>query len=258
MKKTVILATTAVLGGLLASSVAFADTPAASDDTTQFINATTGKSVAKVSLAKPDSNNTTPDVPGKPGTKPGDGGNGNTNNADLMLNYVSHFDFGHGTISDKQLLLPVNKISASDGTNAIKTVPYAKVSDMRGTAAGWHLTVAQDDEFTASDATDAKGAKATIKGAEIQISTVKPVDGAGNPTGTVVTGTPVTLTAGGQAHTIMNAPDGQHVGAYSAMFGDNSEAGDTTNGVQLMIPGNSALAGNYTTHLTWTLANTPE
>lgn len=193
-----------------------------------------------------------PNVPGKP-DNPSDGNPGNTNTADLMLKYVSHFDFGSKELSAQSSKAPVKTIGLVDANGKAtneKTVPYAKVSDTRGTAEGWQLKVKQDAEFQNAAKTN------KINGAQINIATVTPVDGTGVTT-TDVQGKSQTIDQTTGDAIIMSTTGAHHFGEYSAMFGNPTETGDTTDGVQLLIPGNSALADDYSTTLTWTLESVP-
>ena len=149
MKKTVFLATTAMLGTLMAASTGFAATYTDNTATTD----------AKVAFEAPKEN---PDKPVTPGTDPENpdtpdqpGNNGNDSKALLKLVWATDFDFGSHTISSKQESYAAQQLKTKMG-NYIPA--YTEVSDKRAVQSGWHLAVKQDTDFTGSNNNVLKGA----------------------------------------------------------------------------------------------------
>ncbi|MFB5176162.1 WxL domain-containing protein [Latilactobacillus sakei] len=116
----------------------------------------------------------------------------------------------------------------------------ATVQDIRGTAAGWTLTVAQNAQFKTSDDTELTGAQITIK--------TPTLDTASTATATVDQS--LVLTTDNTAHKIMGAAAGEGNGTAIADM--------NTGSVTLDVPGKTVkVAKDYTTMLTWNLADAP-
>lgn len=239
MTKTVLLAATAVLGGLMASSIAFADTTPDPDHL---------QTNAHVQITVPDENKVTPDIPGTDPSKPDHPTDnpGNTSTAKLKLVYASNFDFGPHELSSSTETWNVDKV---DTQQSQKKSPYVEVSDRRGESTPWNVTVTQDTPFTNTKTGD------IIKGAELTVGTPSFLDGTWTKTGDV-TGNGGLLST--NPTTVMSTTGTHHFGEYEAMFEGPNTTDKNTDGVTLKVLGNSALAGDYVSNLTWTLNDTPK
>ena len=240
MKKTVFLATTAMLGTLMAASTGFAATYTDNTATTD----------AKVAFEAPKEN---PDKPVTPGTDPENpdtpdqpGNNGNDSKALLKLVWATDFDFGSHTISSKQESYAAQQLKTKMG-NYIPA--YTEVSDKRAVQSGWHLAVKQDTDFTGSN-------NNVLKGASLKLVDPTVSELAGGATSTIAH---QANTVSKQNSTVMDAKAGTMPGNYFASFAGSADASvHTDNGVSLDVPANAALADTYKTTLTWTLTNAPE
>lgn len=164
--------------------------------------------------------------------------------------------FSSGTLSlsvdNTHLSFGKDTISAADATLNASTTPTVKVSDLRGTNAGWALTVAQGQQFNTK--TDASGSALTNAALTV-VSTKASSDSTvktGNATLTPGTTTPGTTTSGtttnGAAGTVASALAGDGNGISTFTFGSSN----------LTVPGATPkLAQGYTTTLTWNLGATP-
>lgn len=160
--------------------------------------------------------------------------------------------FSSGTLSlsvtdNTNLSFGSNTISTTDATLNASTTPTVEVSDLRGTNAGWSLTVAQGQQFnTATDASGSALTNAALTVASTKVSSDSTVN-TGNATltpGTTTSGT----TTNGAAGTVASASDGDGNGISTFTFGSST----------LAVPGaTTKLAKAYTTTLTWNLGDTP-
>lgn len=160
--------------------------------------------------------------------------------------------FSSGTLSlsvtdNTNLSFGSNTISTTDATLNASTTPTVEVSDLRGTNAGWSLTVAQGQQFnTATDASGSALTNAALTVASTKVSSDSTVN-TGNATLTPGTTTSVTTT-NGAAGTVASASDGDGNGISTFTFGSST----------LAVPGaTTKLAKAYTTTLTWNLGDTP-
>lgn len=176
-------------------------------------------SMGQVHAADTDSHETT----GKVGfTGPATGGLTMTNTDALNI------DFGS------------NPISVDDKTYTNINDAKATVQDIRGTATGWTLTVAQNAQFKTSDNDELTGAQITIKTPILD----------SNSTAKATVGQNLILTTDNTAHKVMGAAVGEGNGTTIADMNIGS--------VELAVPGKTVkVAKNYTTMLTWNLADAP-
>lgn len=176
-------------------------------------------SMGQVHAADTDSHDTT----GKVGFKtPDTGGLTMTNTNDLDI------DFGS------------NPISADDKTYTNVNDAKATVQDIRGTATGWTLTVAQKAQFKTADSDELTGAQITIKTPTLDTTS----------TATATVDKNLVLTTDNTAHKIMGATTGEGNGTAIADM--------NTGSVSLDVPGKTVkVAKDYTTMLTWNLADVP-
>lgn len=159
--------------------------------------------------------------------------------------------FSSGTLSlsvdNTHLSFGKDTISAADATLNASTTPTVKVSDLRGTNAGWALTVAQGQQFnTKTDASGSALTNAALTVVSTKVSSDSTVK-TGNATltpGTTTSGT----TTNGAAGTVASALAGDGNGISTFTFGSSN----------LYVPGATPkLAQGYTTTLTWNLGATP-
>lgn len=252
MKKTVFLATAAVLSGLMVSTVAMAAAtyPANTGDA----DGKTATTNATVTLTKPSQNEDKPHVPGtdpKNPDTPVDPGNPST--AALKIVYASDFAFESKQISAKDQTANVlfDKTKLGNGM-----LPMVQVSDQRANGNGWNLNVKQESKFT-----NPKNSSDKILGASINFGTMSFLDDNDKATKDVEQGTQTSLSAGNEIE-VMHTTTANHYGMYTGQFTGKLGTADgttdkTTDGVKLDIPGNSALANSYATTLTWTLEDAP-
>lgn len=215
-------------------------------------------------------------------------------NGPLSIDFASNFEFGTQNISQSaqtyyahpQILVDDN---SSDKGNVIGTRElYAQVTDLRGTGAGWNLSVASDSQFhlstvdpkTTPESSAPKGDYLT--GAQINFTGGKTVTA-----GTAASQVTSTGTISTAATTLLNAKAGASEGMGTNVFDfgtDNNGTGDydasgiltgsapwklpyapsmqtyvaSKSPVTLSIPANTVqMAGRYTTTLNWTLSDTP-
>jgi hypothetical protein len=159
--------------------------------------------------------------------------------------------FSSGTLSlsvtdNTNLSFGSNTISTTDTTLNASTTPTVEVSDLRGTNAGWSLTVAQGQQFnTATDASGSVLTNAALTVASTKVSSDSTVN-TGNAT--LTPGTTSGTTTNGAAGTVASASDGDGNGISTFTFGSST----------LAVPGaTTKLAKAYTTTLTWNLGDTP-
>lgn len=153
--------------------------------------------------------------------------------------------FTGGTLSmsvdTTNLAFGSNEITSSNATLATSTTPTVTVSDLRGTSAGWTLTVAQGQQFN----TAADGTGSALTNAALTV--------AGTESDSAVTNGSTTLTPGttstpGAAGAVASAKNGTGNGDSTVKFTDS----------KLAVPGTTTkLATGYTTTLTWNLSDTP-
>ncbi|MDV0430478.1 WxL domain-containing protein [Lactiplantibacillus sp. DA1] len=163
-------------------------------------------------------------------------------NADTSTGDVT---FTGGTLSmsvdTTNLAFGSNAITSSNATLDATTTPTVTVSDLRGTSAGWTLTVAQGQQFnTAQDGTGSAltNAALTVAGTESDSAV----------TNGSTTLAPGTTEAAGAAGTVASAKNGTGNGDSTVTFSDS----------KLAVPGaTTKLATGYTTTLTWNLSDTP-
>ncbi|KLD59522.1 cell surface protein [Lactiplantibacillus plantarum] len=114
--------------------------------------------------------------------------------------------------------------------------------NLRGTSAGWTLTVAQGQQFN----TDEEDAGSALTNAALTVAGTESDSAVTNGSTTL---TPGTTSAAGAAGTVASANNGTGNGASTVTFSDS----------KLAVPGKTTkLATGYTTTLTWNLSATPE
>lgn len=134
-----------------------------------------------------------------------------------------------------------NEISANDQVYKNTEDTKATVQDIRGTATGWTLTVAQAAQFKVEKSGE------TLDGAQITIETPT-LDG--TSTAKAEVGKNLVLSTNGATQQVMGAKAGEGNGTAIADLNKGS--------VALSVPGKTVkVAKDYTTTLTWALSDTP-
>lgn len=236
-KKSLWLASTALLVGVsFSAATVFAD-EGGSLNTDGTITFEQGKAPEPVNPVNP----VEPITPDNPVGPIGEG---------LTLDYVSTLDFGTKKISTttQTYYATADKGKNSKGEE-ISYPNYVQVSDLRGTKAGWNLSVKQNAQFTAGT-DELTGAKLTFSNAEL-VTGAKEADSY-KPTATA--GASFTLTPGTELP-LINSENGKGMGTWVYRFGDATKQAAS---IGLEVPGTTLqLAKAYSTTLTWQLNNTP-
>lgn len=209
----------------------------------------------------------------------------------LSIDFASNFEFGTQNISSAAQVyyahpqLTADSSGNIDGTREL----YTQVTDNRGTAAGWTLSVSSDSQFhlTTVDPsnTPENGAPKGdyLTGAQLEFT-----GGKTETAGTAASQVTNSGTISTAATNLLTAEAGNNEGLGTNVFDfgtDNNGAGDydstgiltgnapfslayaptmqtyvaTKSPVTLSIPANTVqLAGRYTTNLIWSLSETPE
>ncbi|MGA3275808.1 MULTISPECIES: WxL domain-containing protein [Lactiplantibacillus] len=156
------------------------------------------------------------------------------------------------SVNNTNLSFGKNTISAAQATLGTSTTPTVKVNDLRGTNAGWSLTVAQGQQFNTQ--TNASGSALT--NAALTVASTKDSSDSTSSDSTVNTdNAPLTpgkttngTTTNGPVTTVASASAGHGNGISAFTFGKS----------KLTVPGaTNKLDKSYTTTLTWTLGDTP-
>lgn len=189
-----------------------------------------------------------PTKPVEPGTK-----------GPLSLDYASSLFFGEQKITtvDKVYYAKNQKlIDRAKSDDAYEAPNYVQVTDLRGTLKGWSLSVTQNGQFKSTDGD-------ILNGAQIQFNdgTHESSSSSKRP-GKVQKVITLTSDGKGSASNVMVAGESEGSGTHILRFGSNDGAttaeSSMSKGIQLTVPGKTEkLAKEYSTTLTWTLADTP-
>lgn len=175
------------------------------------------------------------------GPPPGTGGS-------LSLDFASGFQFGNQAISTKDEIYSALPQAYTDFDGAKKQGPnYIQVTDVRGTGAGWQLSVKQNGQFQTTEAQKLAGAELLFKNGEL----VSNLSTAYRPTASATFELPLDTEIN-----VVTANREQGLGTWIYRFGsDEASGGDS---VQLKVPGSSVkYAKRYQTSLTWSLKDVP-
>lgn len=177
----------------------------------------------------------------------------------LSLDYASSWNFGEQKITTKDKIYYANTQKVTDpavGPDPYEVANYVQVTDLRGTLAGWSVSVKQNGQFKTAEG-------ATLEGAQIQLNngTHETASASAAP-GTVQETITLAADGNGSAANVMAAATQQGGGTHILRFGSNDGAtpkeSSMAQGVQLTVPGRTEkLAKQYTTKLTWTLSDVP-
>ncbi|MCT8399023.1 WxL domain-containing protein [Weissella cibaria] len=170
----------------------------------------------------------------------------------LTVDYASTLDFGKQKISGQATTYAASAQKFADDAHSTLIAPvYAQVSDLRAQAGGWTLQLA-------TSALKNKTTGKPLQGASLSFENAKMATTPGKLTGNVVDKQTVAF---GQSATIMTTNQANIPGTWLAVFGGQSDLGqtdgrDVDQAVKLAIPGGSAQQGDYTADLTWTVLDT--
>lgn len=164
----------------------------------------------------------------------------------LSIDYVSNIRFGEQKTSgkDEVYYAALDKLVDSKG-NEVERPNFIQVTDKRGSNAGWHLTVTQNEQF--------KNGKESLKGAVLKLDngTMSSADGGESPSASQG----IALNPG-MASDVANAKENQGTGTWADRFGKDEAAGKKS--ISLSVPGKTKkVKGEYKTTLTWTLTDSP-
>ncbi|EKF51519.1 WxL domain-containing protein [Lactococcus garvieae] len=266
LKSTATFATLMVITPIATSTVFAADANYPTSGDLEFVTGDTGtKPVDPTDPGKPVIPEN-PD-PGKPVTPPVEVTKG------LSLDFASSLSFGKQKISSTTETYYAHGQKIVDGSGAVTGIvpDYAQVTDVRGSFAGWTLSVATDAQFreNGTDITTTPEASAPLgtylTGAELKFS-----KGAGNGTVTAakpsnINASDFTLSTSDQVVMAAKANEGMGTWTYAlgatADYDASATAQDavaTKSPITLTVPGSTAKkAAAYTTSLIWKLSDTP-
>ncbi|MBO0468692.1 WxL domain-containing protein [Enterococcus plantarum] len=188
-------------------------------------------------------------------TKPVDPGT----NGPLSLDYASSLSFSEQKITTKDKIYYADMqqlIDPEKGEEPYKSANYVQMTDLRGTLAGWSLSVQQNGQFKTEDGDE-------LKGAQLQFNHGKHATISESAAPSQVQET-ITLNADGtgSASNVMAAKVNEGGGTHILRFGSDDaetpEESTIAKGVQLSVPGKSEkLLKKYATTLTWTISSIP-
>lgn len=242
-KLLTLLSTSALLGLALTTTVHAAEEPATPTaktgaNSTATVGFNENKEKPSIVNPKNPSKPVDPNTPANPDDpkNPGTGAPG-----PLSIDYVSNFDFGTKTISNKD-----ETYKLSDKAGKAEQTPFIQVTDNRGKQTGWNLT-AKITDFVATD-----GSSQALKGAKLTIgsraSTATAAYGNKNTAPTIKT--PFEFSDTNQAQSIMSATSGTGTGTWLDLIDPDA----TT----IFIPAGNANATAYNATISWNIANGPQ
>lgn len=189
------------------------------------------------------------------------GETGVTNNrGSLRIDYVSNFKFGSQAVQSGSqqfhaALIPADAEHTESGY--IEVPNFVQLSDLRGTKAGWTLSVKQDDYFKVTSG-ELEGREMT--GARITLDNI--ITNTARQENAVQTAADkITFTAIGEYYHLMTAVKGEGTGTHVAHFGEYNQGQKESarNSVILEIPaGIEKTIAPYQTSFTWLLADVPD
>jgi hypothetical protein len=166
----------------------------------------------------------------------------------LSLDFASSFQFGSQAISTKDEMYTALPQEYNDFAGVKKKGPnYVQITDVRGTGAGWQLSVKQNGQFQTAQSQELKGAKLTFKNGEMISNLSNAYAPLANGTFELPLDTEVD---------VVTAANDKGIGTWLYRFGSDQSTGSSS--IQLTVPGSSVkYAKKYQTSLTWSLKNVP-
>lgn len=164
----------------------------------------------------------------------------------LSLNYASDIAFGqHKKTRQEQLFYAQeDTITVTETSEKKQVVNFVQITDLRGTAGGWTLSVRQNGPLKKENGVAIIGAKLTLSARSVE-SMYGFKEAPSNLTIDQV------LSEEGQAHEIVKAEKGTGVSTWNVLLG---KSGQETSGISLSVPKAAVKeTGIYTTNLTWIL-----
>ncbi|MGX7244375.1 WxL domain-containing protein [Enterococcus quebecensis] len=227
MKKSLVLFSSLVLGVLAVGSF---------NTNVQAEKASDAASSINIQMLAGSEEETHPPGGGEDPTDPETENPGTGNKGRLTIDRVPNIKFGD-----------VN-ISGSDQVEyAMNENPYAQVTDVRGTSAGWTL-YAKADPFTSAD-------KDELKGATLSLNNSAVVSASSGKVITAPNGFDVSLTATNQKILMADAKSGE--GTWMQKW-TKADADAKNKNIQLAILAGTAKANTtYTTTIYWELQDAP-
>lgn len=178
---------------------------------------------------------------------PGEGTSG-----PLSIDFTSSFNFGTQKISVKDETYFADEQAYKDGSVGPN---YVQITDKRGTAAGWSLSVTQLEQFKAEE-NELKGAALTI--ADQGLNSV-----VGQEHAPEVKATSQELTPGSKVE-LVNAGKNKGMGTWALYFGKDAKSDavidkDGSKSVSLFVPASAIQLKDkeYRTQLNWELSDVP-
>lgn len=179
-------------------------------------------------------NPVTPTDPSEPGT-----------DGPLSIDFASNFKFGTQKITTATKTYYAALQTFTDAADAPN---YVQVTDKRGTAEGWILSVKQNEQFKTAENDGLKGAVISTSNG----TTASIMDDDYRPT----TVNPAVNFTPGAENVLVSASANQGMGTWIYKFG--TDANEGASAIALEVPGKSVkLAKTYTTTLTWNLKSVP-
>lgn len=164
----------------------------------------------------------------------------------LSLNYASNvmFDKHKKTSKEQTFYAKADTITVSETDERKEVANFVQVTDLRGTATGWRLSVRQNGPLKKENGVAIVGGKLTVSARSI-----KSAYGFTNIPSKLSTNQ--VLSEDGQTHEIVVAEPGTGVSTWSIFLGDEEQ---TKSGISLTVPqGSVKETGVYSTSLTWFL-----
>ncbi|AVK61174.1 WxL domain-containing protein [Lactobacillus sp. CBA3605] len=200
---------------------------------TTAVTTTFTKGTSPVSPVEP----TNPNQP----TTAGDASNGATGGAELALIYVTN-SLGFGSHALDVLNNQAYKVDTTSSASALwDSKAVVEVADVRGTGAGWNLTV------TGENLTSTTGA--IVKGASVTLPTGAVTNSGNTVNGAVSVGSNVALAKAGSASQVLTAAKDNGTGVTVDQL--------SPSGLTLNVPANTVQAQTYATTLNWNLSDIP-
>lgn len=198
----------------------------------------TGEETTEVHINFVEGEGITPPVdPDEPGKEGGTGESGTDQSGSLTLDWVPELGFGAGHA--------ISTVKEVFDTTTDR--PYIQITDLRGTGSGWKVSAALS-HFTSSWGESLQGAYLTFQNASPN-STL--LDSVAPPTPK----DPLVLTADGEPETVVFADNALLAGrgTWVIRWYPTSGAAD----LRLTVPAGTAMVGNNTATITWTLYDAP-